>query len=310
MRDKYSIAQRNRVVEENLCCIDTVLRRNRRWVRHIRLEYDDLYQNLALCLILSVEEYDSSFGPLRPYLYRQLQEELRKNQEESRAEQEEYRDSEGVGIHRESPYEDWLEYRKAGIGGSDAAVVCGISRYKSPVELWMEKTGQLPAQETGEAAYWGNLLESLVREEFTKRTGISVTKPSALYQSEEHPFMLANVDGLCEDPAHGPCIFEAKTASAYKAGEWEDSIPDEYMIQIQHYMAVTGCQGCLHRCAHRRQYFPLAVCGAGRGTDRHACLPGSRLLGARPKGHTPGPGWFRRLRQVPCRTVPQQRSPV
>ena len=141
------------------------------------------------------------------------------------------------------PYEDWLEYRKQGIGGSDAAVVCGISRYKSPVELWMEKTGQLPSQETGEAAYWGNLLESLVREEFTKRTGISVTKPSALYQSEEHPFMLANVDGLCEDPVHGPCIFEAKTASAYKAGEWEDAIPDEYMIQIQHYMAVTGYQG-------------------------------------------------------------------
>lgn len=141
------------------------------------------------------------------------------------------------------PYEDWLEYRKAGIGGSDASVVCGVSRYKSPVELWMEKTGQLPSQEAGEAAYWGNLLESLVREEFTKRTGISVTKPSALYQSEEHPFMLANVDGLCEDPAHGPCIFEAKTASVYKAGEWEDSIPDEYMIQIQHYMAVTGYQG-------------------------------------------------------------------
>lgn len=141
------------------------------------------------------------------------------------------------------PYEDWLEYRKAGIGGSDASVVCGVSRYKSPVELWMEKTGQLPAQETGEAAYWGNLLEALVREEFTKRTGIAVTKPTVLYQSVEHPFMLANVDGLCEDPAHGPCIFEAKTASAYKAGEWEDSIPDEYMIQIQHYMAVTGYQG-------------------------------------------------------------------
>lgn len=141
------------------------------------------------------------------------------------------------------PYEEWLEYRRTGIGGSDASVVCGVSRYKSPVELWMEKTGQLPSQEAGEAAYWGNLLESLVREEFTKRTGISVTKPSALYQSEEHPFMLANVDGLCEDPAHGPCIFEAKTASAYKAGEWEDSIPDEYMIQIQHYMAVIGYQG-------------------------------------------------------------------
>ena len=36
-------------------------------------------------------------------------------------------------------YEDWLEHRKSGIGGSDASVVCGINRYKSPVELWMEK---------------------------------------------------------------------------------------------------------------------------------------------------------------------------
>lgn len=41
------------------------------------------------------------------------------------------------------PYEEWLEYRKQGIGGSDASVVCGINRYKSPVELWMEKTNQL-----------------------------------------------------------------------------------------------------------------------------------------------------------------------
>ena len=52
--------------------------------------------------------------------------------------------------------------------------------------------------------------------------------------------MLANLDGICEHPDLGPCIFEAKTASAYKAGEWDDAIPDEYMLQIQHYMAVTG----------------------------------------------------------------------
>ena len=66
------------------------------------------------------------------------------------------------------PYEDWLAYRKQGIGGSDASVVCGISRYKSPIELWMEKTDQIPAQEAGEAAYWGTLLEPFVREEFTQ----------------------------------------------------------------------------------------------------------------------------------------------
>lgn len=138
------------------------------------------------------------------------------------------------------PYEEWLELRKSGIGGSDASVVCGINRYKSPVELWMDKTGQLPYQEAGEAAYWGTQLESIVRSEFSKRTNISVAETHQLLQSEEHPFMLANLDGVCESPDCGTCIFEAKTASAFKAGEWEDSIPDEYQLQIQHYMAVTG----------------------------------------------------------------------
>ena len=100
MKDKYSIAQRNRVVEENLCSIAPVLRLHGEWVRQTRLESHDLYQNLALCLILSVEEYESSLGPLRPYLYRKLREELRNIPKPYRL--EETYDSERVGIHRES----------------------------------------------------------------------------------------------------------------------------------------------------------------------------------------------------------------
>ena len=141
------------------------------------------------------------------------------------------------------PYDEWLDWRKKGIGGSDASVVCGINRYKSPVELWMDKTNRLPYQEAGEAAYWGNQLESLVKAEFTKRTGIEVKQTNQLLQSEDHPFMLANLDGECIHPTHGNCIFEAKTASAYKASEWDDAIPDEYILQVQHYMAVTGYKG-------------------------------------------------------------------
>lgn len=140
-------------------------------------------------------------------------------------------------------YADWLEYRKQGIGGSDASVVCGVSRYKSPVELWLDKTGQLPPQEAGEAAFWGTQLEPFVQAEFTKRTGIEVQCVRQLLQSGELPFMLANLDGVCEVPDYGTCVFEAKTASAYKAGEWDDAIPDEYQLQIQHYMAVTGYAG-------------------------------------------------------------------
>lgn len=130
------------------------------------------------------------------------------------------------------PYKEWLEYRKQGIGGSDASVVCGMNRYKSSIELWMEKTDQLPYQEAGEAAYWGTQLEELVRLEFTKRTKIEVKQVKQLLKSKEYPFMLANLDGICEHPDYGTCIFEAKTASAYRMGEWEDSIPDEYQLQI------------------------------------------------------------------------------
>ncbi len=139
--------------------------------------------------------------------------------------------------------EEWLEFRRLGIRGSDSSVVCGVNRYKSPIELWMEKTGQWPNQEAGEPAYWGQQLESLVRNEFTKRTGIEVTLVKQMLQSEAHPFMLANLDGICEHPDYGTYVFEAKTASTFKSGEWEDAIPDEYVLQVQHYLAVTGYTG-------------------------------------------------------------------
>jgi putative phage-type endonuclease len=141
-------------------------------------------------------------------------------------------------------YAEWLDLRKKGIGGSDASVICGINRWKSPVELWMEKTNKLPYQEAGEAAYWGTQLESLVRKEFTKRTGIEVTEVKQLLQSEDYPFMLANLDGICGHPNFGQCVFEAKTSSAYRESEWREAIPGEYVLQVQHYMSVTGYKGC------------------------------------------------------------------
>ena len=142
------------------------------------------------------------------------------------------------------PYEEWLEYRRLGIGGSDASVVCGINQYKSPVELYMDKIGMSLNQEVGDAAYWGTRLESLVREEFTLRTGIEVLPVNQILQSEAHPYMLANLDGLIEHSEYGSCIFEAKTTNTFLGGKWEgDSIPDEYLLQIQHYMAVTGYNG-------------------------------------------------------------------
>ncbi len=139
--------------------------------------------------------------------------------------------------------EEWLEFRKKGLGGSDTAAVCGISKYKTPVELWMEKTKQVESKEAGEAAYWGTIMEPHIREEFTRRTGLEVRRELSILQHTEHPFMFANVDGVVSDPIHGNYIFEAKTANAFLQDQWVETIPDAYQLQVQHYLAVTDYRG-------------------------------------------------------------------
>lgn len=138
------------------------------------------------------------------------------------------------------PREEWLGWRRMGIGGSDASVIAGVNPFRSIFQLWMEKTGQDAAKETvSEYAHFGNLLEDVVREEFTRRTGLKVRRKRAMLQSREYPFMFADLDGVIRENGER-CIFEAKTASAYRQEEWERGVPMEYQFQIQHYMAVTG----------------------------------------------------------------------
>ncbi|WP_025682514.1 YqaJ viral recombinase family protein [Paenibacillus maysiensis] len=142
------------------------------------------------------------------------------------------------GIERD----EWLKLRKRGIGGSDASAVAGLNRYKSPVGVFLEKTDQIVPDKPGEAAYWGNQLEDLVAREFMNQTGLRVQRSNKMYQHPDHPFMLGNVDRLIMDKGgRGIGILECKTASAYKLDEWaDDQVPDEYAIQLQHYMAVLG----------------------------------------------------------------------
>ncbi len=133
---------------------------------------------------------------------------------------------------------EWLEYRKRGIGGSDAAAVAGLNPWKSPVAVWLEKTGQVEPEKLGEAAYWGTVLEDIVAQEFTKRTGFKVRRRNAILQHHEYPWMIANVDRLVVGDNAG---LECKTTSAFNAKEWEqDEVPAQYLVQVQHYMAVTG----------------------------------------------------------------------
>ncbi|MFM0526446.1 YqaJ viral recombinase family protein [Paraburkholderia strydomiana] len=141
--------------------------------------------------------------------------------------------------------DDWLEVRKNGIGGSDAAAAVGLSPYMSPLELWLIKTGRdanLPrpdADDTTEPVYWGTLLEPIVAAVYTKQSGNKVRRLNAVLRHPTIPFMLANIDReVVGNP--GVHLLECKTAGEFGARLWRDCVPGYVQIQVQHQLAVTG----------------------------------------------------------------------
>lgn len=136
-------------------------------------------------------------------------------------------------------HEKWLEARDLGIGGSDAAVIMGMNPYKSPYQLWLEKTGQAEAPDLSDNqyVYWGTKNESNIADWFQEETSKKVKRLGTL-RSKEYPFMLANVDRTVVGENAG---LEIKTAGVRQYRKWkDDEIPDAYYCQCLHYMAVTG----------------------------------------------------------------------
>ncbi|WP_235207645.1 lambda-exonuclease family protein [Geobacillus sp. FSL W8-0032] len=153
----------------------------------------------------------------------------------------------------EMSHGEWLEARRKGIGGSDASVILGLNKYKTPFELWLEKTEQVDLQSsTSDAAYFGTLLEDLVAREFERRSGKKVRKRNVMFQHPNHHFILANIDRFIVGEK---AILECKTASAFLAKEWEgDDIPEAYIVQMQHYLGVLGPE-------YRKGYFAVLIGG-------------------------------------------------
>lgn len=138
--------------------------------------------------------------------------------------------------------EDWLEWRRKGIGGSDSAAVMGCSPFCTTRDLYYDKRGIAPAIQ--EEPNWvtlqvGHLLEPLVAEIFARQTGYRVYQIQMMYRHPLYPFMQADVDYFIEtdDGRHG--ILECKTSHPNNKGKWEnDAIPYNYELQCRHYMAV------------------------------------------------------------------------
>ena len=136
------------------------------------------------------------------------------------------------------PHEEWLAYRKKGIGGSDAGAVAGLNPFASPMSVYQDKVSDSVSDIDNESMRQGRDLEDYVARRFMEASGLKVRRSNAMYQHEEYPFMLADIDRMVVGENAG---LECKTASAYSADKWKDGeIPAHYLIQCHHYMAVLG----------------------------------------------------------------------
>lgn len=144
--------------------------------------------------------------------------------------------------------DEWLEERKKGIGGSDAATILGLNPYKSNVDLWEEKTGRKEAEDISDKSYvqYGTVAEEHLRELFKldfPEYEVSHDE-NTIIKHPKYDFLFASLDGQLVNKETGELgILEIKTTNILQSMQkekWKDKIPDNYYCQILHYLNVTG----------------------------------------------------------------------
>ena len=141
---------------------------------------------------------------------------------------------------------DWLRARKTGIGASEMAAVMGISPYASPYSVWAEKvTDEIDDRPPTGRQYWGTRLEGLIADEFAAQMdGVQVQDPGpyTIYRDAAN-HMFATPDRLVEHADGTISVLELKTAGLDRWHDWDACPPAQYLIQVQHQIAVTGAAG-------------------------------------------------------------------
>lgn len=134
--------------------------------------------------------------------------------------------------------EQQLSARKKGIGGSDAAAIAGLSKWKTPLDVYRDKLGLSEMQKENKFMRFGNILEPIILKEYSEITGNKVCT-AKMQTSKKYPWMIGNIDGW----AFGKnIVVECKTASIYTLEQWgdpgTDEMPTEYLLQCAHYAIV------------------------------------------------------------------------
>ncbi len=132
------------------------------------------------------------------------------------------------------------EIRKQGLGATDCAAVMGLSPYKTPYELWLEKTGRMeePTILSDDRLFLRHAHEETISREYMRRMNVKLRRVNQTVFHKRLPFMLCNLDRVIVGQKK---IVECKSSSGFMRATWgetgSDEAPIAYMLQVQHQMA-------------------------------------------------------------------------
>ena len=90
--------------------------------------------------------------------------------------------------------QDFALLRAKSLGGSDIGAVLGLSKYRSAVDVWMEKTGKEVGTRDSLPLRFGQFAESFVASEYARSTGFELLHDESIHIHPEHSFMSAHID--------------------------------------------------------------------------------------------------------------------
>lgn len=142
--------------------------------------------------------------------------------------------------------DEWLQERSGRIGGSDASAILGMNPYRTNIELWQIKTGQLIPEDISDKPYvkYGTEAEQYLRDLFK----LDFPEYQVLYEennmflNDRYPFGHASLDGWLIDQDGRKGVWECKTTNILQSMQkkkWNHRIPDNYYIQLLHYLLIT-----------------------------------------------------------------------
>lgn len=140
------------------------------------------------------------------------------------------------------PSAEWVKNRRTFLGGSELASAFGKSKFQTPLQLWMIKTGRMEPQGSTPITEMGHILEPVIAEKFTLSTGLKVRNISDAYECEGFPFLKGNIDRqIVSSGLHkGPGVLEIKSTSSQMLKNEENSHPLSWEFQLQWYLFLTG----------------------------------------------------------------------